>query len=115
MRATRSVRDQIQWSERTAVSRSRTAGAWLAGRVFPRVNGRVCLIAVRGAAGYAAFQWQCTACPLPSQRPARAGTGDEDKGPRLAGIVSRAIYRGGLVVMAFIHGGQTRADPPGKK
>jgi len=55
---------------------------------------------------------------LPASEPstARAGDGDEDKGPRLAGFVRHAhSLRRAYLVMPFIHGGQTRADPPGKK
>jgi hypothetical protein len=51
------------------------------------------------------FQWQRTACPLPSHLSARAVGGEEDKGPRLACI---------LLVMTFHHDGQTRAVPSGR-
>src|SRR6202042_2833573 len=50
-------------------------------------------------------QWQRTACPLPSHRPARAAGGDEDKGLRLAGTVW---------LRHLPHGEQTRADSPGR-
>ena len=54
---------------------------------------------------------------LPASEPAtaRAGAGDEDKGPRLAGLLSRATFGGGLYRHA-IH--PWRADagrPAGKK
>ena len=38
-----------------------------------------------GGTRYPAWQWQCTACPLPSQPPARASGGNEDKGLKTRG------------------------------
>ena len=55
MGATRSVRDQINGPNGPRCDGPRPPGASLAGRVFPRPNGRVSRIAVREAAGYAAF------------------------------------------------------------
>src|SRR4029077_20400215 len=53
---------------------------------------------------------------LPASEPAtaRADAGEEDKGPRLAGCLATPRSVAGSNVMPFIHGGQTRADPPGE-
>ena len=65
--------------------------------------------------GYARFQWQRSACPLPSQRrPAPAmATRTRVHDSRVYSVAPRSVA--GLAVMPFTHGGQTRADPPGKK
>ena len=65
-------------------------------------------------AGYAPFQWQRTACPLPSQRrPAPAlATRTRVHDSRAYSVAPRSVA--GLAVMPFTHGGQTRADPPGR-
>ena len=65
-------------------------------------------------AGYARFQWQRSACPLPSQRrPAPAmATRTRVHDSRVNSVAPRSVA--GLAVMPFTHGGQTRADPPGR-
>jgi hypothetical protein len=49
-------------------------------------------LATRYIVRYARPQWQRTACPLPSRLSARAVGGDEDKGLRLAGLLSHGLH-----------------------
>src|SRR2546430_13945366 len=53
---------------------------------------RMLLVVARCAARYAAWQWQCTVCPLPSKRSARADAGNEDKGRRLLCFISSCHF-----------------------
>jgi len=91
-----------------------SATTWPAGAGSPGCRSRASFPGVfpiaRVAAGWVRSV-SVAAHRLPASEPAtaRAGAGDEDKGPRLAGLSVAPRSVAGFSVMPLTHGGQTRA------